>query len=126
MSEERAGEKDVYREMLAAWQKMMSEGMDTFLRSPLMLATMGKGLESSLNLKEHIDQALHTYLQALHLPSTRDVERVLEALQRLQGEVETLTGKVDQLLRTEGRRESRPATRQAARRRRGDTRADSD
>lgn len=127
MSEEKVGEKNPQLEMFAVWQKMMSGGMDSFLRNPLLLATMGKGLENSAVFKEQIDKSLQTYLQALNFPSTRDIEGVLEGLRTLQSDVEALKAKVDQLLRAPARRRgSRPATPQAAGRRRGGRRTGSD
>lgn len=127
MSEGKAGEKSPQLEMFAVWQKMMSESMETLLRSPLFLATMGKGLENSLVFKEQIDKSLQAYLQALNLPSTKDVQRVLEGLRRLQAEVEALRAKVDQLLETPAARKgSRPAKRQEPRRRRSGRRTGSD
>jgi hypothetical protein len=126
MSDEKTGEKEPQLEMFAVWQKMMSGGMENFLRNPLLLATMGKGLEDSAAFKEQIDKSLQAYLQALNLPSTRDVQGVLEGLRTLQGEVEALKAQIDQLLRTPGSRKgSGAARRQTARRRRGDGRAGS-
>jgi hypothetical protein len=127
MSEEKAGEKIPQLEMFAVWQKMMSEGMEGFLRNPLLLTTMGRGLESSPVIKEHIDKSLQTYLQALNLPSTRDIQGVLEGLRNLQGEVEALKAKVDQLLEMPSRRKAAgPATRRGARRRSSGGRTGSD
>lgn len=71
MSEGKAGQQSPQLEMCAVWQKMMSESMETLLRSPLFLAAMGKGLENSLLVKEQVDKSLQTYLQALNLPSTK-------------------------------------------------------
>ena len=88
---------------------------------------MGKGLENSLLVKEQVDKSLQAYLQALNLPSTKDIQRVLEGLRSLQAEVEALRAKVDQLLEASGgRKGSRPAKRQEPRRRRGDGRKGSD
>jgi len=127
MSEGKAGQQSPQLEMFAVWQKMMSESMETLLRSPLFLAAMGKGLENSLLVKEQVDKSLQAYLQALNLPSTKDVQRVLEGLRSLQAEVEALRAKVDQLLEASGgRKGSRPAKRQEPRRRRGDGRKGSD
>lgn len=121
MSEEKAGDKGLPLEMFAAWQKMMAEGMDNFLRNPLLLATMGKGLEGSSVFKEQIDRSLQAYLQALNLPSTRDVQGVLEGLRSLQGEVEALKTKVDQLLTMpRARKATQPTKRQGTPRRRSD------
>ncbi len=127
MGEEKIGDKSPHLELFAAWQKMMSEGMETFLRSPLLFATIGKGLEGSQVFREQIDKSLQAYLQALNLPSTRDIQGVLEGLRNLRVELEALKARVDQLATTtQTGKGSSPVKRQGPKRRTSDTRTGSD
>ncbi|MFQ5846855.1 MAG: hypothetical protein ACE5IQ_04180 [Candidatus Methylomirabilales bacterium] len=87
-------------ETFAAWEKFMSEHMDTLFRNPAFLTSMGKALEHSLTMKEQLDRGIHAYLRAMSLPSTQDVGRILEAIAVLQRDVEGLKAAVDRLLRT--------------------------
>jgi len=102
MAEEKQQAKNPYLEMFEVWEKMMSERMDILLRNPVFLTSMGKALENSLTFKEHVDKALQAYLQALNLPSTKDVERILDGLGSLRRDMEELRAKVEQLLRKPG------------------------
>jgi hypothetical protein len=90
---------NIYVETYSAWEKMVSEHMDNLFRSPVFLASMGKVLENSLTMKEQLDKGVQAYLQAMGLPSTKDIGRVLEALADLRGDVEDLRAKVDQLMK---------------------------
>ena len=97
-------EKNLYLEMFAAWEKMMSENMDTLLRNPAVLASMGKVLEQSLTFKEHLDKAIHAALGAMHLPSTRETDRILEELTALRGEVAEIRTQVERLMKQRDRK----------------------
>lgn len=97
-------EKNLYLEMFAAWEKMMSENMDTLLRNPAVLASMGKVLEQSLTFKGHLDKAIHVALGAMHLPSTRETDRILEELTALRGEVAEIRTQVERLMKQRDRK----------------------
>ncbi len=96
--------KNPYMEMFAAWEKMMSENMDTILRNPAFLASMGKALEHSLTFKEHLDKAIYTALRAMHLPSTQETDRILEEIAALRGEVAGLRAQVERLTKHRDRK----------------------
>lgn len=98
---EQAGVKggNLYIEAFSAWEKLASQNMDALFRNPAFLTSMGKALENSLTMKKELDKGVQAYLEAMSLPSTKDVGGILDALAGLQRDVEDLKAKVDRLLR---------------------------
>lgn len=89
--------KNPYMEMYAAWEKIMAENLDTLLRNPAFLTSMGQVMERSLTLKEHMDRAMGTTLRAMHLPSTRETDQILADITALREEVTELRTQVERL-----------------------------
>lgn len=101
MAEEKI--KNPFMEMYGAWEKMMAESFDSMMRDPAFVANMAKAFENTLISKEQIDRSVQDTLQAMSLPSTRDIAHILDAVGSLRVAVDELKVKVDSLLQKPSR-----------------------
>ena len=90
--------KNPFVEMFAQWEKAMAENFDALLRNPAFIASMGKVLESSLDFKKQIDESIQSYLHAMNLASTKDIDKVWKEIALLKLQVDELKGKLGVLL----------------------------
>jgi hypothetical protein len=80
-----------------AWEKQASEAWASLIRSPDFLQAMNQQLESSLLLKQQLDRALEAALKAALLPTSTEQERILHLIRELEGQIQQLEQRVDQL-----------------------------
>jgi hypothetical protein len=73
-----------YKKWFYAWEGATAKYLETVLQSPLVLEPAGAWLSAALRMKTAGDQAMAQSWGALGLPTKRDQERTLHALNQIQ------------------------------------------
>ena len=69
------------------WEKATASYLESWLKSPILLEPSGALLTGVMRLKAASDRAAAHYWGALGLPTKRDQERTLHALNELQSKL---------------------------------------
>jgi hypothetical protein len=69
------------------WEKTTASYLETLLKNPLVLEPSGALLTGVMRMKAASDRAIAHYWGALGLPTKRDQERTLHALNELQSKL---------------------------------------
>jgi hypothetical protein len=75
---------DMYKKAFFAWENATAKLLETCLRSPLVLGPSGAMLTVTMKAKAKSDKAAALWWGALGLPTKRDQERILHALNQLE------------------------------------------
>jgi hypothetical protein len=75
---------DSWKKGFDAWENTTAKHLETVLRSPLVLGPGGVLLTAVMRSKAAVDGALDSWWSALGLPTRRDQERALHALNQMQ------------------------------------------
>ena len=75
---------DLWKKGFDAWEDTTARLLESWLRSPLLLEPSGAMLSATMRLKAASDQAAAAFWGALGLPTKRDQERTLHALNQLE------------------------------------------
>ncbi|MCC7539604.1 MAG: hypothetical protein IT379_25505 [Deltaproteobacteria bacterium] len=67
-----------------AWEGSTAKLLEAWMRSPFVLGPSGAMLTAAMKAKTASDRAAATWWGSLGLPTKRDQERTLHALQRLE------------------------------------------
>ena len=93
-----------YKRWFDTWESATAEMMETWLKSPLVLEPTGAWLSAMMRAKAASDEAVAKSWGMLGLPTKRDQERTLHALNQLQSQLidlkEQLADTKDELART--------------------------
>jgi hypothetical protein len=90
---------DMYKKAFFAWENATAKLFESALRSPLILGPSGAMLTATMKAKARSDKAAAFWWGTLGLPTKRDQERILHALNQLESRLidleETLAAKGD-------------------------------
>jgi hypothetical protein len=75
---------DLWKKGFEAWESATARLLEEWLRSPFVLEPSGALLGQAMKLKAASDQAAATVWGVLGLPTKRDQERTLHALNQLE------------------------------------------
>ena len=75
---------ETWRQGFEAWERSTAEVMEIWLRSPLVLGPAGALLSSVMKTKVASDKMSAMWWGAMGLPTKRDQERTLHALNELE------------------------------------------
>lgn len=75
---------DLWKKGFDAWENATAEYAEKLLKSPLLLVPGGAMLSAAMKAKAASDKASATFWGNLGLPTKRDQERTLHALNQLQ------------------------------------------
>jgi hypothetical protein len=100
--DESVSQEKVFRESLKLWEQFASS------YSNMMVQAMEQTVKQSETIKEHMDEATKQTLNVWQLSGQPDQERVLEALNILQVQVQSLADRVGTL--EESIQEGKPST----------------
>jgi hypothetical protein len=78
---------NLWKKGFNSWETATAELCEQILRSPLVLQPSGAALSAAMRAKAAHDQALARWWAAVGLPTRRDQERTLHALNQLQSRV---------------------------------------
>ena len=86
---------DQYKKAFDAWENATAKYMETVLKSPLVLGPSGAMLTAAMKAKAAQDKAIAGFWGAMGLPTKRDQERTLHALNQLESRLLDLEEKLD-------------------------------
>lgn len=75
---------DAYKRSFDAWEKATAQLMESWLRSPLVLEPAGSMLSAAMKAKAMSDKVAAAWWGGFGLPTKRDQERTLHALNELE------------------------------------------
>ena len=75
---------DLWKKGFDAWEDTTARLVESWMRSPLVLEPSGAVLSATMRLKAASDQAASAFWAGLGLPTKRDQERTLHAINQLE------------------------------------------
>ncbi len=85
---------DEWKKGFDAWENATAEYMEKVLKSPLVLTPAGTMLTAMMKVKAQSDKAMSQFWGAWGLPTKRDQERTLHALNQLESRLLDLEEKL--------------------------------
>lgn len=79
-----------WKQAFDVWEDATAKYMDQVLQSPLVLGPSGAMLSAAMKAKTRTDQAAARYWSTLGLPTRRDQERMLHAINQLHSRISDL------------------------------------
>jgi hypothetical protein len=86
---------DAFKQSFDAWEKSTSALLETWLESPLVLEPAGLALTAMMKAKTQSDKLMALWWGSLGLPTKRDQERALHALNELESRLLDLEEKLE-------------------------------
>ena len=87
---------ETYKKSFDAWEKATAQLMDAWLRSPVVLEPAGTVLTAAMKAKALTDKANALWWGSLGLPTKREQERTLHALNELESKLLDLEERLEQ------------------------------
>ena len=78
-----------------AWESATAQYLEAWLKSPLVLEPAGAFLSAAMKAKQASDKAAATTWGAMGLPTKRDQERALHALNQIQSKLADLEERLE-------------------------------
>ena len=75
---------DMWKKGFDAWEGATARYVEQVMKNPLLLGPSGAMLSAAMKAKATTDKAAATYWGAVGLPTKRDQERTLHALNQIQ------------------------------------------
>jgi hypothetical protein len=85
---------DMWKKSFDAWENATAQVMESWLKSPLVLGPSGAMLTAAMKAKGASDKVVHNFWSAVGLPTKRDQERTLHALNQLESRLLDLEEKL--------------------------------
>ncbi len=78
---------ETYKQSFDIWEKATAQLFESWLKSPLVLEPAGNMLTAAMKMKAASDKATAMWWGSLGLPTKRDQERALHALNELESRI---------------------------------------
>ncbi len=88
---------EMWKKGFNAWESSTAKLMEDVLKSPLILSPSGKMMSSMMKAKAKSDNQMADAWGRVGLPTRRDQERTLHALNQLQSRILDLEEKLDSM-----------------------------
>lgn len=88
---------DQWKKGFDLWEQRTAELMEAVLKSPAVLQPMGNLLTATMKMKAASDKAVASWWATMGLPTRRDQERTLHALNQLNSRLIDLEEKLAEL-----------------------------
>jgi hypothetical protein len=85
---------DLYKKYFFAWEGATAQYLEAWLKSPLVLEPAGAMLTAAMKAKQATDRAAAETWKMMGLPTKRDQERTLHALNQIQSRLIDLEEKL--------------------------------
>ena len=95
---------ELWKKAFDGWETNTATLLEKTLRSPAVLAPVGHLLTAAMKAKSASDSLVHRGWSALGLPTRRDQQRTLHALNELQSRLLDLEDRLDNRRREEDQR----------------------
>lgn len=91
---------DLWKKGFDVWESRTAAFLEVALKSPLVLEPMGQVLSATMKAKAAQDKAVAQAWAAVGLPTRRDQERTLHALNQVQSRLIDLEERLESLQRS--------------------------
>lgn len=91
---------ETWKKGFDTWEQKTAEMMESVLKSPAVLQPMGSMLTATMKMKSATDKAIANWWELMGLPTRRDQERTLHALNQLQSRLIDLEEKLSDMERS--------------------------
>jgi hypothetical protein len=91
---------ETWKKGFDTWEQKTAEMMESVLKSPAVLQPMGTMLTATMKMKSATDKAIANWWELMGLPTRRDQERTLHALNQLQSRLIDLEEKLSDMERS--------------------------
>ena len=88
---------DVWKKAFYKWENTTAQYLETVLKNPLVLGPSGKMLSMVMKGKAKVDEAAGDWWGSVGLPTKRDQERTLHALNQMQSRLIDLEEELHEL-----------------------------
>jgi hypothetical protein len=88
---------ETWKKSFDTWENTTAKVLEGLLKSPVVLKPSGMALTTAMRLKAVSDRAVAAWWGATGLPTKRDQERAMHALNQLQSRLHDLEEKIDEL-----------------------------
>ncbi len=88
---------ELWRKGFDTWENQTAKLLEQAMKSPLVLKPAGAALTAAMRLKSLGDEAVAAWWSTAGLPTRRDQERTLHALNQLQSRLHDLEEKLESL-----------------------------
>jgi hypothetical protein len=78
---------DQWKKAFDVWENTTAQFLEQWMKSPLVLTPAGAILAAAMRTKSATDKAMEAWWASLGLPTRRDQERALHALNQLQSRI---------------------------------------
>ncbi|MFT3765243.1 MAG: hypothetical protein QM820_06965 [Minicystis sp.] len=85
---------DMWKKGFDAWENATASYMEQVLKNPLLLGPSGKLMAEAFKAKAQTDKAAAQWLGMMGLPTKRDQERTLHALNQIQSRLADIEEKL--------------------------------
>ena len=87
---------DMWKKGFDAWEGATAKYLESVMKSPLVLEPAGAALSATMKAKAAREKAIAQAWAALGLPTRRDQERILHALNQIQSRLIDLEEKLEE------------------------------
>ncbi|MBN4059253.1 hypothetical protein JYT22_01215 [Endomicrobium sp. AH-315-J14] len=91
-----------YKKSFYAWENATAKYLEVWMKSPLVLEPMGACMTAAMKSKAKSDRAVAKAWGAMGLPTKRDQERTLHALNEIQSRLIDLEEQLEQQAEAQG------------------------
>jgi hypothetical protein len=88
---------DMWKKSFDVWENATAKVMEEWLKSPLVLGPSGTMLTMAMKMKAATDEAVARWWGGIGLPTKRDQERALHALNMMQSRILDLEEEIREL-----------------------------
>lgn len=99
---------ETFKKGFDAWENTTAKYVEAVMRSPAMLTPSGAMLSAAMKTKAAMDKAAASWWSAWGLPTRRDQERSLHALNQLQSRIIDLEERIADLQAAQSARREAP------------------
>ncbi len=86
---------DMWKKSFDVWENETAKFLEVVMKSPTVLGPSGKLLSKAMTAKTAYDTALSHFWSGLGLPTKRDQERILHALNQLESKLMDLEERIE-------------------------------
>ena len=88
---------DIWKKAFNVWENQTATYMEEVLQNPALLRPSGKALGSAMRAKANFNDAMANLWGTMGLPTKRDQERMMHAVNQLQSKLYDLEERLDEI-----------------------------
>lgn len=88
---------DMWKKGFNTWEATTAKYLEDVMRNPIVLGPAGQLMTTAMKAKAKSDQTVADWWGTVGLPTKRDQERTLHALNQMQSRILDLEEKIDEL-----------------------------